>query len=187
VVVTGDGVDGSDLPEWALRFSVAYTITVPSLRRRREDIPVLFSTLASGLSEAVRPAPELAPETLRALLAYSWPGNTRQLSAVVRHAVLSATGPTLRLADLPGWLHGKHPRRSLSTREQLEFDAIVEALQATEGNRVHAANRLGMARSTLYRKLAAYGIDPDDFAAVMAPVQESASDTPTDERRYEVA
>jgi transcriptional regulator with AAA-type ATPase domain len=161
VVVTGDAAGDSDASGGALRFYVADTITVPPLRRRREDILALFSALAARSGAGERRVPELAPDALRALLAHSWPGNVRQLSVVARQAVRAAAGRTVRLADLPAWLRGGHARRPLSVREQLECDVIVEALRATGGNRVHAASRLGMARSTLYRKLAAYGIEPD--------------------------
>jgi sigma-54 dependent transcriptional regulator, acetoin dehydrogenase operon transcriptional activator AcoR len=164
VVVTGDSTGESEASGWALRCYVADTITVPPLRRRREDIPALFSALASRIGPGERPVPELAPDALRALMAHSWPGNVRQLGVVASQAVRSAAGRTVRLTDLPAWLNGGHPRRPLSLREQLECDAIVAALHATGGNRVHAASRLGMSRSTLYRKLATYGIEPDEFA-----------------------
>lgn len=136
-------------------------LTTPPLRHRVEDIPPLVDTILETLSDAVGEI-EVAPDAMRALQSYPWPGNIRELHNMIERAVLlsgsrTLTAKDLRLdtdsealtADLPG----------IKTLEEMERQYIEEVLTA-EGGRVESAARtLGIPRSSLYHKIKQYGIN----------------------------
>jgi len=77
-------------------------ITMPSLRERKEDIPILVRGFLRPLLQANdKPLLELAPDAMDALLIYNWPGNVRELRTAIEHGVVMATGPKITLRDLP--------------------------------------------------------------------------------------
>jgi sigma-54 dependent transcriptional regulator, acetoin dehydrogenase operon transcriptional activator AcoR len=130
------------------------------LRSRPEDIPALAHTLLrrharSGFRQVLR------PDALQLLQRLPWPGNVRELERVVRAASGRRHSGDIRGEDFPAGLLAKAARRRLTAIEHAELDAIVEALDAAGGNKRDAARRLGIARSTLYRKLRVYGLDLD--------------------------
>ena len=95
-------------------------------------------------------------DAMDALLAYDWPGNVRELRNALEYAFAIGEGDVLRLDELPPELRGEPPvdaRRPPQTEEALERARILEALRATGGRKTEAAERLGMSRSTLWRKL----------------------------------
>lgn len=128
---------------------------VPGLRHRAGDIPHLAGDLLAELAPAHRV--RLSPRALRALAAYSWPGNIPQLQSALTEALARRPAGEIQVEDLPGWCRSTSARQ-LSALEAVERDAILSALTTHAGNRVHAASSLGMARSTLYRKLKYYAI-----------------------------
>jgi transcriptional regulator of acetoin/glycerol metabolism len=133
------------------------TIHVPALRQRREEIPELARSIlqASGVTSRV------GHRAMMALTNYAWPGNVSQLKRVLAHAVQVCRGTDIRLEHLGSDIYiTAHGRRSLTRLEALERDAIVEALRECGGNRSQAAAALGMSRSTLYRRLRAFGLEP---------------------------
>jgi len=134
-------------------------IEIPALRERREDISGLV------LEVAAREAPDWAvrfsPPALLALTRAHWPGNVRQLESVVRGLVATAAGREVTVAMLPHEFEVYARRRELSLMEQVELDAIMSAVTRAKGNKVAAAKRLGISRSTLYRKMRTYKLDPD--------------------------
>jgi two-component system, NtrC family, response regulator AtoC len=94
-----------------------------------------------------------------ALVAHSWPGNVRELRNVIEYASAIGDGDVLRVHDLPPELRGEKPPLATSqTLGDLERQRILEALNKTHGRRDEAAAQLGMARSTLWRKIREYGI-----------------------------
>ncbi len=93
------------------------------------------------------------PSALTALAAQQWPGNLRQLSMVVQHAVGARSAGDITVANLPESYRHTSEARSLTPWEQAELDAIVAALRETGGNKRQAAERLGISRSTLYNRL----------------------------------
>jgi DNA-binding NtrC family response regulator len=128
------------------------TITMPPLRERREELPGLVAHLLPR-------GATLTPAAERAIAAYAWPGNIRELKhALWRAAILSEGQPiTERELNLPSRkrrdvVTTEAPPMSLATAEQR---AIEAALEATGGNRAKAARLLGIARSTLHEKLRA--------------------------------
>jgi transcriptional regulator of acetoin/glycerol metabolism len=88
---------------------------------------------------------------------YDWPGNVRQLRDALASALRRRPVGRIEAADLPEFCQST-PRLSLRPVDQAERDAIVNALRESGGNRVAAAAALGLARSTLYRKIRQYGI-----------------------------
>jgi transcriptional regulator of acetoin/glycerol metabolism len=94
---------------------------------------------------------------MRVISRYTWPRNIRQLKEALESALLKRPVGELQPEDLPGYCHDTS-RRQLSGIEAAERDAIVGALREADGNRVQAATALGIARSSLYRKLKTYGI-----------------------------
>ncbi len=90
-----------------------------------------------------------------------WPGNLRQMDATIRGLLSTAIGPEIRPEALPLELQGNSRKRDLSAIEELELSAILNALKQHNGNKVAAAQSIGISRSTLYRKLQAYRLDPD--------------------------
>ena len=133
------------------------TVHVPALRQRREEIPELVHSIlqASGVTFRV------GHRAMMALTNYAWPGNVSQLKRVLAHAASVGRGTDIRLEHLGSDIYvSAHGRRSLTRLEALERDAIVEALRECGGNRIQAAAALGMSRSTLYRRLRAFGLEP---------------------------
>jgi len=146
-------------------------LTMPPLRERKEDIPLLVSAfLKSFARDNGKPFREFSPEAMQALIAYGWPGNVRELRTAVEHGVVMATGPRITLRDLPANVRqaagGK--TRILLTASQpynihdTEQRLIERALFETKGNITEAARRLGISRRTLHRKLKAARPSPPD-------------------------
>ena len=134
-----------------------HRIALPPLRDRPGDIPDLVRRIAGRLG---LPRLVVSSDALQALMRSPWPGNVRQLAAVVRSAIAGRSCGTIGLADLPiDVIEGK--ASTFTTFEKAEYQAIVQALKFADGNKKVAAAELGIARSTLYRKLRSYRIDLD--------------------------
>jgi sigma-54 dependent transcriptional regulator, acetoin dehydrogenase operon transcriptional activator AcoR len=132
------------------------TVHVPALRQRREEIPELARSILRGSGMAVR----IGHRALTALTNYAWPGNVSQLKRVLAQAAQASRGADIGLEHLSSDISmGTHGSRTLTRLEALERDAIVEALRECGGNRIQTAAALGMSRSTLYRRLRAFGLE----------------------------
>jgi DNA-binding NtrC family response regulator len=134
------------------------TIRVPSLRERPADIVPLterFLLELGGLDEK-----SLADDVKRALVAYSWPGNVRQLRNVLERALILSRGAPLRVDHLPTELGSARdePRSLQSDLDSIERKRIVEALDRCGGNQTQAAKLLGMPRRTLVSRIESYGL-----------------------------
>jgi|GEM_PF-158475 len=130
------------------------TVEVPPLRHHIEDLAELVPMLLARLSQG---RVSCSPEAMQLLMRYSWPGNVRQLWEVLKQVVQSRRSGTVKPKDLPPecWTVS---RRLLNPLESLERDAIVASLLDHDGNKVKAAEALGMSRATIYRKIHEYGI-----------------------------
>lgn len=146
----------SELPFRAALVHFEHSVTVPPLRHRTEDIPMVVAQVLRKLS-ALRER-RVSPAAMRVICGYSWPGNIRQLEEALRAALGKRPVGEVRPEDLPGYCH-QSARRQLTGLEAIERDAIVRALHDADGNRVQAAAALGIARSSLYRKLRTFGIE----------------------------
>jgi transcriptional regulator of acetoin/glycerol metabolism len=146
----------SELPFRAALVHFEHSVTVPPLRHRTEDIPMVVAQVLRKLS-ALRER-RVSPAAMRVICGYSWPGNIRQLEEALRAALGKRPAGEVRPEDLPGYCH-QSARRQLTGLEAIERDAIVRALHDADGNRVQAAAALGIARSSLYRKLRTFGIE----------------------------
>ncbi|MDD5349210.1 MAG: sigma-54 dependent transcriptional regulator [Chthoniobacteraceae bacterium] len=138
-------------------------ITLPPLRERKDDIPLLVANfLKQFAKENSKPERELTAEAMEAILAYDWPGNVRQLRTTIEHGVVMATGAKIGLRDFPMTLRqanrppGKIPAAgpgSYLNLHESEHRLIMRALEESKGNRTQAAQRLGISRRTLHRRL----------------------------------
>jgi len=144
---------------------VVFPIQLPPLRERREDIPLLVEHfLEKHAADAGRRVRRVHPDALRRLLAHDWPGNVRELENVIHRALLVCDGEEIAPDDLPPEL-GRLATAPAAEEvpmslEELERWAIERAVAACGGNLSEAARRLGIGRSTLYRKMQQYGIGP---------------------------
>ena len=157
VLVTAQPVPGEPGSWTAARVLSDVTVHVPALRQRREDIPELVHSIlrASGVTSHV------GHRAMTALTNHAWPGNISQLKRVLAHAARVCRGADIRPEHLGSDIYtGTRGRQTLTRLEALERDAIVEALRECGGNRIQAAAALGMSRSTLYRRLRAFGLEP---------------------------
>ena len=132
---------------------------LPPLRDRREDIPLLaVHFLREAAKENDKPFRELTSEAMKCLVAYDWPGNVRELRAAIEHGVVMASGSKITLRDLPAAVReaaaGTAPRGPLPLNlGETELSLIRRALTECNGNRTLAADKLGISRRTLHRKL----------------------------------
>ena len=142
-----------DLAE-LLRFFPS-TVELPPLRHHIEDLHELVPFFLARLNLQDRLT--CSPEAMQLLLRSNWPGNTEQLWQVLRRVAQHRRSGSIRPNDLPPecWTVS---RRLLSPLESMERDAIVQSLLDYEGNKVKAAESLGMSRATIYRKIHEYGI-----------------------------
>jgi len=147
-------------------------ITLPSLKERQEDIPMLahhfLQKCAAGTTTAVR---GFHPDTMEYLKRYRWPGNVRELENAIERAVSLSHGPLLTPDDLPAQIRQasspSEQKQDVSdtaesvylTLEEVEKRHLMRVLKETKGNKVKAAKILGIDRRTLYRMAERFGLD----------------------------
>jgi PAS domain S-box-containing protein len=135
-----------------------FPITVPPLRQRVEDIPVLVEHYVNTFSKKMgKRITSIVPSTLGALRNYSWPGNVRELANVIERAVINNSGPVLHITNVSDALHAGARPESNRTLEEMERDYIISVLNNTswrvEGSH-GAAKILGLHPSTLRTRMA---------------------------------
>jgi DNA-binding NtrC family response regulator len=139
------------------------SLTVPPLRARPDDIPLLVRHFLVRTSAGVgKPVPELAPEAMSRMTTYQWPGNVRELHAAIQRGVILCRNNRLTLDDLPPTMLGADAQlvkildaaveRRL-TLDQLDREYVRAMLESVGGNKTQAASILQIDRKTLYRKL----------------------------------
>ncbi len=158
-----------------------FSIRLPPLRDRREDIPILIDYFLSQVPEDSRFYP--SREILETLAAYDWPGNVRELKHCIDRMVAMRSEGDLQLSDMPSAIanhrvglrqlseamvqqqdgelvdYSIRPKSPVITIPDSERQAICAALAATHGERAKAAKLLATSRTTLYRKMREYGIE----------------------------
>ena len=156
-------------------------VRIPSLRERREDIPLLAEALIRRAARRLdSPVTAADPDVMEVLCAHPWPGNVRQLENALEHAVLMASGGVVRLPDLPLDVYSEadesqpspmgfgvgvgvgDEEEDLSIKRRvatLERSLIVTALERTGGNRSQAARLLELSYKALLYKIRDYGIE----------------------------
>ncbi len=154
-------------------------VVLPPLRERREDIPLLIDHFLRTLAEeAGHDRPAMRPEVIERLHDYDWPGNVRELENEVRKAIALSDGE-IGLEHLSRRVRGEggsdmaalpagatRPTGTLKSMvERMEVDVIERTLAECGWNKSRAAERLGLSRPGLRKKLARYGIGPDPAAA----------------------
>jgi DNA-binding NtrC family response regulator len=144
-----------------------FTLAVPPLRERRDDIPLLIKHfLVRACAEAGKPLPTIDPEAMDFLLNYRWPGNIRELQSAIQSGVILSRNGRLTVADLPASMTGlvapagnileDAVARKLSL-ERVEQQYARMILDSVGGNKTEAAAILKIDRKTLYRKLGESG------------------------------
>jgi DNA-binding NtrC family response regulator len=141
-------------------------IELPPLRERTGDIPLLAQTfLREFAKENGKAVNDFTADALEALMNFSWPGNVRELRTAIEHAVVLCRSERISLRDLPPSVRGGSATdtRLLQGKDLTVKDAekqlIVRALKETDGNRTHAAKKIGMSRRTFHRKLHEYHLE----------------------------
>lgn len=159
VVATATTTDlGSQAARLLDHFGVR--VELPPLRQRPEDIPDIATAL---LREAGGPSARVQPAALRVLGNHPWPGNIRELGAVLASARLRARGADIGDTHLPAE-YRQAGGSTLPSLQRSERETILAALDDCRGNKLAAAELLGIARSTLYRKMRAFRIDDQRWA-----------------------
>jgi DNA-binding NtrC family response regulator len=160
-----------------------FSINVPPLRDRQDDIPALarYAVARFAARESKAP-PALAEEAVTLLRQYDWPGNVRELNNVIERSALMCGGSVIQTDDLPEELRAKvkakDEEREKSAQgsngaghgagsrvrplQELEREMMVAALKETQGNVSEAARRLGIGRATFYRRAQRYGLTRED-------------------------
>ncbi len=148
------------------------SITLPPLRKRTDDIPLLFTHFLKEFnSRNGKNIQDITPEAMDMLTAYSWPGNVREFRNVIERMVVLARAPRLTVRDLPASIktaaQNEHPHLTLSDKGDSQHSKpasmadserimIYAALKKSKGNRTLAAAQLGISRRTMQRKLKEY-------------------------------
>ena len=148
------------LPDLAFRLTTV-RLAIPPLRQRREDIAVLAQALLDRICTRYQQrAVILGPGTLARLLQHNWPGNVREMAAVLETALLEAVNGVIRPDDLalPNSIEAPAELRPEIRTGSLNLDLVIQhhvqyVLDLNRGNKLRAAHQLGISRSTLYRIL----------------------------------
>jgi two-component system response regulator AtoC len=159
-------------------------ITMPPLRERKEDIPLLVRAFVRHFAKANdKSIVDLTPDAMNALLTYNWPGNVRELRTAIEHGVVMATGPKITVRDLPPAVReaaratlprGISPTKAFGEKSspldihETEKKLILQALATTNGNVTAAAKKLGISRRTLHRKINEMNADKTEAEAASA-------------------
>lgn len=157
VTLTPDAETKQDLAELLSFFP--RTVQVPPLRRHVDDLSELVPLFLSKVGHGGQLT--CSPPALHLLMRASWPGNATQLFQVLKQVARRRRTGAIQPSDLPAE-YRTVTRRPLNRLESMEREAIVHSLEDAEGNKVRAAQFLGMSRATLYRKIHEYGIVTPD-------------------------
>jgi two-component system response regulator HydG len=144
------------------------TLRIPPLRERKQDIPLLIGHVLERINKTVAGSEHIVgDDALRLMLNYDWPGNVRELENCIERACTTCSLPTIHVADLPTQIQdaqalvaapeGAVDPAAITRLEELEKQAILHAIQVLDGDKLEAARRLGIGKTTLYRKLKEYG------------------------------
>ncbi len=154
--------DGAFREDLYYRLNVV-PITVPPLRDRREDIPLLVAHFLEKFGSKRK----VSKEAMDLLLGYDWPGNIRELENTIERAIILGSGEVITPEQLPGELRGRRPEgRPVSVElpeqgvvlEDLERDLIRQALKRAGNNQAKAARLLGISRHELLYRMEQYGL-----------------------------
>lgn len=143
-------------------------VTLPALRERREDIPLLADYFLKKISERnSKNIRGFSPKVVDLLMRSRWRGNIRELENVVERALIMARGEYIQPEDLPANIQDQESMESIGVTpgrplSEVEKEAITQTLRLTGGNRTEAAKLLGISRRTLQYKLKEYGITARD-------------------------
>ena len=141
-------------------------INIPPLRERPGDISLLIKQFVKELVERGYPDKlNWHSEALSMMLDYNWPGNVRELRNAVEHGMICANNGEITISSLPQDISAKRTSSTSSSRSNTQHeneqqrDHIIQALQQANGNRAEAAEKLGINRTTLWRRMQRFGID----------------------------
>jgi DNA-binding NtrC family response regulator len=139
-------------------------ISVPPLRERKGDIPILVSHFINKYATERRVVKGATADTLKILDSYQWPGNVRELENVIQQTIALGSSKWIRPVDLPHNLRHPsdilpHAMQQVKPLKDIEREAILEALRKTSGRKQDAARLLGIGKSTLYDKIKKYRIE----------------------------
>jgi two-component system response regulator HydG len=146
-------------------------LTVPPLRERKEDIPLLAQYFMTRFAEKNRkPVKQITPQAMDRLLKHPWPGNVRELMNSIERAVVLSRSEYLDEQDLPTGARQDLSEEQVSPAaaslppdlplDEVEKATILKTLESVKGNKSEAARRLGITRRTLHKKLKKYGVMP---------------------------
>jgi two-component system response regulator HydG len=149
-------------------------LTLPPLRERKEDIPLLAAHFLELNSIEMRRAFRLSAETLAFLIDYSWPGNVRELGNAIDGACSLTSGEVIEMGEMStsirdAWMHATVSRREetkaaaaaptqVETLAEMEKRVILSTIEQVKGDKLLAARLLDIGKTTLYRKLKEYGV-----------------------------
>jgi two-component system response regulator HydG len=143
------------------------TLRIPPLRERKQDIPLLIGNVLERINRATQMPHSVGDDALRLMLNYDWPGNVRELENCIERACTTCSLPTIHIADLPTQLRNFQAQakppipasdgETITSIAELERQAILHAIEMLQGDKLEAARRLGIGKTTLYRKLKEYG------------------------------
>ncbi|MFH1626470.1 MAG: sigma-54 dependent transcriptional regulator [Pseudomonadota bacterium] len=141
-------------------------ITIPPLRERKEDIPLLAEHFLRIYNEKnKRSIRGFEPRVMDAFIRYSWPGNVRELENIVERTVIMCRSDIISIDDLPSTIVGARQEEGQgeiftgSSLRDVEKEVILRTLRQTGGNRTRSATILGITRKTLQNKIKEYGIE----------------------------
>jgi transcriptional regulator with PAS, ATPase and Fis domain len=135
-------------------------VSLPALRERPEDIPVLVDHFMEIARKQIKKSIfKVSPVLLGLLQSYSFPGNVRELENAIQHSMVMCQGDTILPEHLPHHIIGEvNQKVNIKHPQEEEVAMISEALRRHNGNKTRAALELGMHRSTLWRKMTAYNL-----------------------------
>jgi len=140
---------------------------LPALRDRMADLPLIVKAALDRLRRQSGRRVEVSPETLQTLRRYRWPGNVRELENALERAAVLADSGIIEVQHLPDSIRGRgwpgEPIEHVPALHEVEYEAIVRAASACQGNLTKMADMLGIGRTTLWRKIKASSIRVEDF------------------------
>lgn len=157
-------------PDLYYRLST-FTVTLPPLRERPHDIPLVVDRILARFEKQLGYQVILVPEVMDVFKKYPWPGNIREVEAVLGRAATQVAGTgVIGLADIPANVRrmetspqSLRPLLQVSSLDEMEHETILLTAQMQRGNVSRMAHALGVSRTTLWRKLKLYGINPEEY------------------------